>query len=92
MALHASLILFQVKSEYIDFEDSYSPPQRMAQPKIMPDEDKALKHAMLVSDIAEKMFEKTHLVYLEPERVFYYWNYRYEVWQPQGNSLTMCNS
>ena len=76
------------KGHDIDFEDSFKPIERIRvsnQPNI----DKAQAHAQLIVELAEKMFEKTHLVYLEPERVFYYWNYRKNVWQPQGNSFLM---
>jgi hypothetical protein len=58
-------------------------------PKKTPNEDKTLIYAQLVSDISQKMFEKTHLVYLEPEDRFYYWNDRKQVWQAQGNSFLM---
>ncbi len=77
------------KGHDIDFEDVYSPPNRVTMPKKTDNEDKSLIYAQLVSDISQKMFEKTHLVYLEPEDRFYYWNDRKQVWQAQGNSFLM---
>lgn len=76
------------KGHDIDFEDEYTPPSRVRTPKNV-NPDKSLAHAELVNEISNKMFETTHLIYIEPERVFYYWNYRKNVWEPQGNSFLM---
>jgi P4 family phage/plasmid primase-like protien len=79
----------KVKGHDIDYEDTYTPPSRVRVSKQVGEKSKAELHADLVEYIAQKMFDKTHLVYLEPERVFYYWNWRRNVWEPQGNSFLM---
>jgi hypothetical protein len=77
------------KGHDIDFEDLYTPPSRMKTPEKKKNIDAVMEHAQLVTDIADNMFEKTHLVYIQSEDVFYYWNYRKNVWEPQGNSFLM---
>lgn len=77
------------KGHDVDYEDLHKPVQRIRMKNTKSDLSAAEKHALLVEEIASEMFKKTHLVYLEPERVFYYWNYRKNVWEPQGNSFLM---
>lgn len=79
----------KVKGHDIDFEDQYIPPSRIKRPIKDDGVSSAEIHANLVEEISQKMFEKTHLLYLEPERVFYYWNWRRRVWEPQGNSFLL---
>ena len=77
------------KGHDIDFEDLYSRPTRISMPKKQDNVDSAYVYAELVSKIADEMFNKTHLVYIQPEDKFYYWNGRRQVWEPQGNSFLM---
>jgi len=78
------------KGHDIDFEDMQKGYERI---KFVPDKtaekSAAEIHADLVDKISSKMFDETHLVYIEPEKVFYYWNHRKKVWEPQGNSFLM---
>lgn len=77
------------KGHDVDYEDMYTPPSRVRKPQKAEGKSASEIHAELVEHIAQMMFQKTHLVYLEPERVFYYWNWRRNVWEPQGNSFLM---
>jgi P4 family phage/plasmid primase-like protien len=46
-------------------------------------------HEEIVDKVASAMFDKTHLVYLDKEKNFYYWDYNKKVWREQGNSFIM---
>jgi len=75
----------KLKEHDIDFEDSYKPTVRTIQQK----QDPSMVYAELVEKIAVEMFEKTHLVWIETENKFYYWNYDKKVWMIHGNSFLM---
>lgn len=76
------------KKHDIDYENLFEPyTLQIDIPK--KGEDSAIIYANLVDKIARKMFDKTHLVYLEPEKVFYYWKETQKVWEAQGNSFLM---
>ena len=80
------------KNHDIDFEDSYKPPSRLKvkeQVRNDPQQARALAHAQMIVDIADKMFENTHLVYLQPEDSFYYWQTKKQVWQKYGDSFLL---
>lgn len=79
----------KVKGHDVDYEDSYKPPTRVKISTKQQKEDPAMAHAHLVTKIADEMFNKTHLVYLEPEDIFYYWNYNKEVWEQYGDSFLL---
>lgn len=70
----------------LDYEDLFRPPVKVMNRQKNGDD---LSHAELISEIADKMFKSTHLVYLERNKEFFYWNYRKLVWEPQGNSFLM---
>lgn len=76
------------KNHDIDFEDSYRPPTRIKAPSITK-EDKSMVHAMMVTEIAEKMSEVTDLIYIQPEDKFYYWNYNQKVWVQYGDTYLL---
>lgn len=77
------------KGHDIDFEDLYRPPARIKSTPKQDKKDAAMIHAQLVTDIADRMFQNTHLVYLQPEDVFYYWNYKKNVWEQYGDSYLL---
>lgn len=79
----------KAKGHDIDYEDSYKPPQRVKTVQKQEKGDASLIHAQLVTDIADQMFANTHLVYIEPEDVFYYWNYKKQVWEQYGDSYLL---
>lgn len=87
---HKEIPFCKEKKHDIDFENSFQPEiKRVVLPPSKPDENKALVYAFLVEEISKKMFDKTRLVYLEPEKAFYYWNINKDVWEEQGNSFLM---
>ena len=49
----------------------------------------AMIHAQTVEMYVKKIMEVTPLVYLEKDDLFYYWNFKAEVWQPEGMTLLM---
>ena len=77
------------KKHDIDLEDQYKPPSRIKTVQKQDKGDPAMIHAQLVTDIADKMFENTHLVYIQPEDVFYYWNLKKNVWEQYGDSYLL---
>lgn len=79
----------KVKGHDIDYEDTYRPPTRVKITEKQPKGDAAMIHAQLIISIADKMFEHTHLVYIQPEDVFYYWNYKKQVWEQYGDSYLL---
>jgi len=78
------------KGHDVDYENSYKPPSSPIKEKTFKQNiDRALVHAEQVADISEKMRSRTHLVYLEKENNFYYWNDKKMVWQTNGLSYLM---
>ena len=77
------------KKHDIDLEDQYKPPARIKTVQKQDKGDPAMIHAQLVTNIADKMYESTHLVYIQPEDVFYYWNYKKNVWEQYGDSYLL---
>ena len=78
------------KNHDIDFENAYKPPREPIKLKSKPEAiDRALAHAEEVAEISETMRNRTHLVYLEKENNFYYWNDKKMVWQTNGLSYLM---
>jgi P4 family phage/plasmid primase-like protien len=77
------------KGHDIDYEDLFSPPPRIRAVQKQVKGDPSLIHAQLVTNIADQMFQYTHLVYIQPEDVFYYWNNKREVWEQYGDSFLM---
>lgn len=77
----------KVKGHDVDFEDSYRPPQKIQGRPKKNEEKKPIEE--LVDLIATKMFEHTHLIYIEKEKNFYYWNERKMVWETNGNTFLL---
>jgi P4 family phage/plasmid primase-like protien len=78
----------KAKGHDVDYEDQYKPPTRVKIP-VATKGDASMVHAQLVINIADQMFNTTHLVYIEPEDVFYYWNYKKMVWEQYGDSFLL---
>ena len=79
----------KIKGHDIDFEDQYKPPSRVKISQKQDKGDPAMIHAQLVTEIADKMYQNTHLVYIQPEDVFYYWNWKKSVWEQYGDSYLL---
>ena len=77
------------KKHDIDFEDQYKPPSRIKSTPKIDKKDAAMVHAQLVTDIADNMYNHTHLIYLQPEDIFYYWNSKRSVWEQYGDSYLL---
>lgn len=83
------------KGHDIDFENLFKPDLK-GRIKLKPskiwasaDKDEEPKHEEIVDHIATEMFKHTHLVYLDTEKAFYYWNEKKQVWQTNGNTFLM---
>ncbi len=79
------------KNHDVDLENLYKPtrePIKISRPSTQAI-DRAQAHAEEVAGISERMRGRTHLVYLEKENNFYYWNDKKMVWQTNGLSYLM---
>ena len=79
----------KAKNHDIDYEDQYKPPSRIKSTPKIDKKDASMVHAQLVTDIADKMLETTHLIYIQPEDLFYYWQKSKQVWVQYGDSYLL---
>ena len=75
------------KNHEIDLENDFPGlyPE-IVYPKEEEIEDKYKRDDFLLS-ISQIMLKKTDLIFIEPERKFYYWNYNACVWAERGHGL-----
>lgn len=76
------------KSHDIDYEDIHKEHFDYSHQSIEK-VNQAMLHAQTVEMYVKKIMEVTPLIYLEKDNVFYYWNFKAEVWQPEGMTLLM---